>query len=305
MMSIVMIYRKSQIKYPQMKIVFNIIVASIFPMFLFGQGSQTNVVVSSGQLIETIIQHTGSARVPNTVDVIKEGAPETPVKGIANCMFATMDVLRKAVEKNCNFIITHEPLYYNHLDNTEQFRNDSIYLEKKKFIDDNKLVVWRFHDYIHRIAIDGIISGMVEKLGWENNIVTDDQYRFHFPQITLTGLLKNLKSTFSENGFHVVGDPEMLLSNVLYVPGASGSNAQIGQLQKSDVDVVVAGEVPQWETYEYVRDAVSQGRKKAIIFIGHINSEEFGMKFCADWLGDFVKDMPIHYIECGSSFWTY
>lgn len=99
MMSIVMIYRKSQIKYPQMKIVFNIIVASIFPMFLFGQGSQTNVVVSSGQLIETIIQHTGSARVPKTVDVIKEGAPETPVKGIATCMFATMDVLRKAVEK--------------------------------------------------------------------------------------------------------------------------------------------------------------------------------------------------------------
>lgn len=37
-------------------------------------------------------------------------------------MFATMDVLRKAVENNCNFIIAHEPLYYNHLDNTENFK---------------------------------------------------------------------------------------------------------------------------------------------------------------------------------------
>jgi putative NIF3 family GTP cyclohydrolase 1 type 2 len=220
-------------------------------------------------------------------------------------MFATMDVLRKAVKKNCNLIIVHEPLYYNHLDNTDQFQNDSVYLEKKKFIDDHKLVVWRFHDYIHRIQPDGILSGMVEKLGWENNRVIDNQYKFSFPQITLTDLLKNLKRTFPKNGFYVVGDPEMKLSSVLYIPGASGSNIQIRQLRNSSVDVVVAGEVPQWETYEYVRDAVTQGRKKAIIFIGHINSEENGMKFCADWLSEFVKDIPIYYIESGSSYWTY
>ena len=76
-------------------------------------------------------------------------------------------------------------------------------------------------------------------------------------------------------------------------------------MQSSSVDVVVAGEVPQWETYEYVRDAVLQGREKAVVFIGHINSEEYGMKFCADWLSEFVKDIPIHYIECGSSYWSY
>lgn len=65
-----------------MKIVLNTIVASIFPIFLCCQVSKTNVVVSSAQLIETSIEHTGSARVPNTVDVIKAGAPETTVKGI-------------------------------------------------------------------------------------------------------------------------------------------------------------------------------------------------------------------------------
>lgn len=89
------------------------------------------------------------------------------------------------------------------------------------------------------------------------------------------------------------------------MPGASGTDAHIGQLRNTDVDVVIAGEVPQWETYEYVRDAVSQGRKKAIIFIGHINSEEAGMKFAADWMGSFIKDIPIHFIECGSSYFTY
>lgn len=287
-----------------MKICFNLVICAL-PLLIWGQTASTSSTITSGQLIETIIKETGAAIVPNTVDVIKEGNPETPVNGIATCMFATMDVLKKAVEENCNLIITHEPLYYNHLDNTEQFQSDSVYLEKKKFIDDHKLVVWRFHDYVHRIPSDGIVSGMVEKLGWEDHQATDNPYRFSFTNTTLMGLLKNLKQTFPENNFHVIGDSDMPVSNVLYVPGASGSEAHIKQLQSSNVDVVVAGEVPQWETYEYARDAVLQGRKKAVVFIGHINSEEYGMKFSADWLHTFVKDIPVHFIECGSSYWSY
>ncbi|MCL6265855.1 Nif3-like dinuclear metal center hexameric protein [Flagellimonas myxillae] len=287
-----------------MKHAFNLILFAL-PLVLWGQNTTTDSALTSEQMIASIIKETGAAIVPNTVDVIKQGNPETRVTGIATCMFATMDVLRKAVEKNCNLIIVHEPLYYNHLDKTEQFQQDAVFLEKKKFIEDHNLVVWRFHDYIHRIPSDGIISGMVEKLGWENNRVKDNPYKFSFPKITLTGLLKNLKETFPENNFHVIGDPEMELSNVMYIPGSSGSQVHISQLQDPSVDVVVAGEVPQWETYEYARDAVLQGRKKAVVFIGHINSEEYGMKFCADWLGKFVKGIPIHFIECGSSYWSY
>lgn len=288
-----------------MKALFSVIFTCALAITAMGQNVSTTTEFSAGQLIETIIKETASELVPNTVDTIKEGSPETQVKGIVTCMFATIDVLRKAVEKNCNLIITHEPLYYNHLDNTEQFQNDTVYLAKRKFIEENRLVIWRFHDYIHRIQPDGIIAGMTEKLGWESNKVEGERNIFSFPDGTLTELLKRLKKTFPENSFHVVGDPKMKVSKVAYVPGASGSSAHIRELRKSDVDVVIAGEVPQWETYEYVRDAVSQGKKKAIVFIGHINSEEAGMKFCADWLGGFVKEIPIHFVESGSSYWTY
>jgi len=287
-----------------MRILFSLILIIALPLFVKGQNT-TKTVKSAAQLIQTIIKKTGAEKVANTVDIIKEGSADTEVKGIVTCMFATMDVLRKAVEKNCNLIITHEPLYYNHYDSAEQFENDPVFLEKQQFIKDNNLVIWRFHDYIHRIQPDGIISGMVEKLDWSKNQLKDNPYRFSFPEMSLTDFLKSMKDTFPENGFHVVGDSTMQLSNVAIVPGASGTMAQIGQLRLSDVDVVIAGEVPQWETYEYVRDAVSQGRKKAIVFIGHINSEEAGMKFCADWLAEFVTDIPIHFLECGSSYWTY
>jgi putative NIF3 family GTP cyclohydrolase 1 type 2 len=275
--------------------------ALLLPSLLLAQNASP---ITAGQIIETIIKNTGAAPLSNTVDVIKEGNAETPVTGIVTCMFATMEVLKKAVDKKCNLIIVHEPIYYNHLDKTEKFQNDSVFLTKKKYINDHNLVIWRFHDYIHRIQPDGVVTGMTEKLGWEKNRSTTNPYSFSFPQITLHELLDNIKKAFPENTINVVGDASMKVSGVMLVPGASGTDMQILALKDKNVQVVVAGEVPQWETYEYVRDAVSQGKKKAIVFIGHINSEESGMKFCADWLKKFVK-VPVYFEECHSSYWTY
>jgi putative NIF3 family GTP cyclohydrolase 1 type 2 len=259
---------------------------------------------TAGQLIETIIKNTGAPIDSKTVDVIKEGNAETPVTGIVTCMFATMDVLKKAVEKKCNLIIVHEPIYYNHLDKTEKFLTDSVFLTKKKFINDHKLVIWRFHDYIHRMQPDGVVVGMVEKLGWEKNKMEVNQYSFSFPQITLRELLDNIKKAFPQNTIHVVGDPFLKVSTVILEPGAGGADMQIFALRDKNVQVVIAGEVPQWETYEYTRDAIAQGKKKAVVFIGHVNSEESGMKYCAEWLKKFVG-VPVFFEECHSSYWTY
>lgn len=76
-------------------------------------------------------------------------------------------------------------------------------------------------------------------------------------------------------------------------------------IEDKNVDVVLAGESPQWETYEYMRDALAQGRNKAVIFLGHIASEEAGMNYCAEWLKGFIKNVPIYFVESGSSYWAY
>jgi len=271
----------------------------------FSQNSQNIKGVGAGQVISSIIKNTGCSVIPNTVDVIKDGDPQTPVTGIVTCMFATMDVLKQAVAKKCNLIIVHEPLYYNHLDETEKFKTDPVFLEKKRFITDNKLVIWRFHDYIHSMRPDGIETGMVKKLGWENLLVKGTTNQFILPETTLSELLKNLKQVFPKNAFYVIGKPEMKLSKVRFAAGAPGSATHIRLLEDKNTDVVLAGEAQQWETYEYMRDAVDQGRNKAIIFLGHINSEEAGMDYCSTWLNSFIKDVPVYFVESGSSFWSY
>jgi putative NIF3 family GTP cyclohydrolase 1 type 2 len=284
--------------------VFLIMFAMILSGTLRAQNSQIKTETAE-QVISAIIKKTGSNIISNTVDVIKEGDPKTQVKGIITCMFATMDVLKQAVTKNCNLIIVHEPLYYNHLDETEKLQNDPVFLEKRKYISDHQLVIWRFHDYIHSMRPDGIGTGMVAKLGWKNYLVKGTTDQFLLPETTLKELLNNLKQVFPKNAFYVIGNPDLKLTRVILAAGAPGSTTHIRLLENKNVDVVLAGEAQQWETYEYTRDAVDQGRKKAIIFLGHINSEEAGMDYCASWLKSFLSDMPVNYIECGSSFWSF
>jgi putative NIF3 family GTP cyclohydrolase 1 type 2 len=260
---------------------------------------------SASSVMTAVIKNTGANEIPKTVDVLKEGDPATPVTGIVTTMFATMDVLKQAVSQNCNLIIAHEPLYYNHLDETTSLQNDPVYLEKKQYIIDHKLVVWRIHDYIHSMHPDGIELGMIDKLGWKDKLAKGTTNQFVFPEITFKDLLRNLKTTFPENSFYVIGDPEMKLTNVHLAEGAPGSSLHIKLLEDKNIDVLLAGESPQWETYEYMRDAVSQGKKKAVIFLGHINSEEYGMNYFATWLKTFINDVPVSFVEAGPSFWSY
>lgn len=226
---------------------------------------QSEPNLSASEITNRIIAKTGVAAIQKTVDVIKEGNPQTPVTGIVTTMFATMPVLREAVAKNCNLIIVHEPLYYNHADETQRFEKDKVFLEKQKFIRDNNLVIWRFHDYIHSMKPDGITKGIVEKLGWKKYLAEGNEDRFILPEMTLDDLLKNLKKTFPGNAFYVVGKPEMKIKNVCFAAGAPGSANHISLLQNTEIDVIIGGETQQWETYEYVRDAVDQGKNKAVI----------------------------------------
>ena len=260
---------------------------------------------TAGEIIQLIIDKTGAAKIPNTVDIIKEGDPQTEVTGIVTTMFATMKVMKEAVSKACNLIVVHEPLYYNHLDQTKDFQNDPVFMEKQKFIRDNHLVIWRFHDYIHSMKPDGIAAGMVEKLGWAKYTVHGSTNEFAIPETTLKEVLAYLRTVFGQNAFYVVGDPDLKIKSVVLAEGAPGSMTHIKILEDKNTDLLLAGESQQWETYEYMRDAVDQGRKKAVIFLGHINSEQAGMNYCATWLRTFIKELPVNYVECGASFWSY
>jgi len=68
--------------------------------------------------------------------------------------------------------------------------------------------------------------------------------------------------------------------------------------------VLLVGETREWETVEYAADAVTQGRNKALIVIGHVPSEQGGMEECTRWLKEFVKEVPVEFVATKEPFWT-
>ena len=287
------------------KLYFLLLVALVFSGNLSAQHIKQDQLTAS-QVIDLIKKNVHCPWSSETVDRFKSGNPEDIVTGITTCMFADMKVLRQAVAERANLIITHEPTFYNHPDEIKNLENDPVYLDKIKFINDHKLIIWRFHDHFHKMQPDGIYAGMVEKLGWGKNQTDNSMLHFKFKPQKLSAFILSLKNTFPGNSFRVIGNPDMEITNVALSVGAPGSSDQIKFLEEKNTQLLIAGESPEWETYQYVYDAWLQGKNKAIIFLGHALSEEAGMDYCARWLKGFIpQKIKIQYVENGSSFKTY
>lgn len=256
-------------------------------------------------IVEEIKKQVGVPWNQDTVDTFKAGNPDTPVTGIAVTMMATMDVLQRASAKGLNFVITHEPTFYAHLDTPEGMpENEPVWAEKRAFIEEHNMVVWRFHDHWHMRHPDGIEAGVVHALGWEKFQNPDNQYLFVLPETTLRELAQEVAARLHSPVVRVVGDPQMSVTKVGLSPGSAGFEPETHALERNDVQVLLVGETREWETVEYAADAVSEHRNKALIVIGHIPSEQPGMEECTRWLKGFVKDVPIEFVPAKQPFWT-
>jgi putative NIF3 family GTP cyclohydrolase 1 type 2 len=223
--------------------------------------------LTAREVIQRIQEHVGVPWQKETVDTFKAGDPDTKVSGIAVTMMATFDVLQRAAASGANLIITHEPTFYNHLDDFKEIpqkENDLVLAEKLAFIEEHHLVVWRFHDHWHRRTPDGIEAGMTHALGWEAFQDKQNQYLFTIPETTLYKLAGVLKARLELHTMRVVGDPHMKVTRVAFSPGSAGLQREIGAMERPDVQLLITGESREWETVEYAADALSENKNKAL-----------------------------------------
>jgi len=285
----------------------SMIPALLTSALLIGTGSAQDQRLTAREVITRIQQHVGVPWQSDTVDTFKAGNPDTLVTGIAVTMMATLDVLQRAAASGDNLIITHEPTFFDHLDNSAQLpekENDAVLVAKREFIATHHLVIWRFHDHWHARKPDGIEAGMVNALGWQKFEDPNNQYLFNIPDITLAQLVGEIKRKLGIRVMRVVGDPDLHVTKVALAPGAAGFSRHAEALEMPGVQALVVGETREWETVEYVADAMVEGRKKSLIILGHIPSEQAGMEECTRWLKTFVSEVPITFVPAQEPFWS-
>ncbi|MEO8108933.1 MAG: Nif3-like dinuclear metal center hexameric protein [Ginsengibacter sp.] len=254
------------------------------------------------EVIDLILSSIPGAPFPKTVDTIKSGNPSQQVTGIVTTMFATNKVIEQTISTGANFIIAHEPTFYNHLDDVVWLASDEVYQNKKKLLEKNKIVVWRFHDGIHAHKPDGVLMGVLNALGWQQYYNADKPHIIILPTTTLGDVINHLKDKLGIQHLKVIGDLSQKCSRIALLPGAAGGMSQIGVLQKEKPDLLICGEINEWETAEYVRDMRHMGSQTSLIVTGHSVSEEPGLEWLVNWLQPQIPGIKITHISSYDPF---
>ena len=264
---------------------------------------EPKTTLTAAQVIDRIKSNIGIPWREQTVDKIIVGEPETVVKGIATTMMATLDVIQRAASAGKNMVITHEPTFYSHQDTIDQLKDDAIYQLKVDFLRKNNMVVFHFHDHWHGRRPDGIAVGMARELGWEKNADPQNPRLFTFPATPLARFAKDIEARLKIRTMRVVGDPALPIQHAIASWGNVSQFPGIPLLARPDIDVLIVGETREWEVVEYAVDMVTAGRKKALIVLGHVVSEQAGMKYCAEWLKPLIPEVPVEFIAAAEPFW--
>ena len=267
--------------------------------------------LTAQEIVDRIKKGVGVEWKAETVDTFKAGNPSTVVTGIVTTSLATLDALRRAVTAGANMVITGGPTFYSRSDSatppagpgaTPLTSSDAVLAAKKEFIDTHKLVIWRFSDHWRLRTPNPFAQGLSDALGWARYRTAGDPARVTVPATTLDALVADVRRKLdARGGMRIVGNPESRVQRIGLLPGQTPIQAALTLLPQ--VDVIIAGEVREWESAEYARDAVTAGRGTGLILIGRTLSEDAGMRVCAEWLKTLVPEAPCRWLPIGDPYW--
>jgi putative NIF3 family GTP cyclohydrolase 1 type 2 len=251
-------------------------------------------------------------------DTFKYGDPETLVTGIVFTFQATFEVLKKAVLAKKNFVISHERMFWDHIDDVGTTKHDRpfevagtletdpVMVAKRKFCEENGLVVWRFHDHQHILRPDPIMAGLTAKLGWQDHVVHVQGQMigiaYSIPETTLKQVARHVASSLGSRNVRVIGDPNLLVKRV-----GLGAHKLIEILKPLQTcDVVLMSEPQDCDAFPYLRDAIALGlpNPQGLIAVTHERFEEWAEESAPAWLKPLVPEVPIEWIPSNDPYWV-
>ncbi|MGI4852590.1 MAG: Nif3-like dinuclear metal center hexameric protein [Janthinobacterium lividum] len=244
-----------------------------------------------------------------TDGTLKAGGPATPITGIVTTALASMSVLQAAVQAGANMVITSEPLFFSKQDSPTPpvlpvagAPLDPVVTAKAAFLQQHRMVVLRLKEPWNVQAPNPFVVGFAQDLRWMRYVDRSDPARLTLPAMPLEAFARVVKARLgNRGGMRVVGDRHLVMRSVGFLPGSTPLQSALEMLPQ--VDVIVAGEVREWETVEYVRDTVALGGRKALVYVGRVVSEEPGMRQCARWLQTIVPEVRCSFLSAGDPYW--
>ena len=176
-------------------------------------------------------------------------------------MMATFDVLQRAAAANRNLIITHEPTFYGHQDQTTELENEKgSRRTPPSRISSRSTISWSGAFTILAPAAAGWNPyGYSEGTGVGVEPASRRSVGVHDERDDAADSRRRHRTKLDAKTLRVVGDPQLKVTAVALSPGFAGYPNNRRLLQMPDVQVVVIGEAHEWEAIEHAADAPPAG----------------------------------------------
>ncbi len=233
------------------------------------------------------------------IDSCKAGDPQREVKKIAVCFAATPQVLRQAADWGAGLLITHEPTYYNHLD---EFHPSALSDQKKALVEETGLTIYRYHDSTHFRGEDYVSRIFLDLVGWKGTFDGSLFFTMDTPT-TPARVIEDICRALQMPCLRRIGRRDGTVKKVGLFLGARDESTY-NPFFTDDTDLAVCGEACEWQFGEPVREAAQFGMQKTMLLLGHVQSEKFAMEALAKKIDRKYDGIPVQYFECGDLF-TY
>ena len=184
-----------------------------------------------------------------TVDGLLFGETDAPVQGIVTTFWPPIAFSGRPSRSRANLVISHEGIFYSHRP-SDMPEPDSVFREKRRWIEASGLAVYRCHDALHRRRPDLIARGLIRSLGWEAYVEKE------LPAATILAVprrpLQTAPSIPEEQAatalFARDGGSFRVLHPHRDFGRVSGRRPKCNPLFEGEgVDVAITGEGPEWE----------------------------------------------------------
>jgi len=234
-----------------------------------------------------------------TCDSFKAGDPDRPIKAVAVSWMSTARALREARARGCDFFITHEPTFYSHYDNDPSYDSDPAAIDKRKFLKETGIVVYRCHDVWDRVPEIGILDTWAKTLGLEGKPVAEKTYLavYRLPETSVDdfarGMAGRLKK-YGQESVQVVGNGKARIQKIAV---GTGAITNVREMRGLGADAAVITEVSYWKDVRWARDTGFP-----LFIVEHSVSECAGVENLARHLRGKFPGLRVEYIQEGCPY---
>jgi putative NIF3 family GTP cyclohydrolase 1 type 2 len=252
-----------------------------------------------------------------SVDRIIVGDPDIIINKVGTVWMPYLSILTKALLQGVNVLIVHEPTFYTHWDlNVQDYKVQSYYNspspakeqyiefieEKRRWIEENGLVIIRSHDVMDIIKDFGMPYALGQKLGFSNkDIIRSRNYYnvYHVEKDTAHNIAKKIAAQlkdFNQPGVAFYGDPDRLVSSVGIGAGCICDPQEFADMQP-DLYLAVDDKIRAW-----IQGTYSEDTGTPLVVINHGAAEECGMRLLNEFLRKKLTEIEFVHFNQGCSY---